>query len=459
MSDAKTTRGFTLIELCIVLVLGGLLAASLADGYRVYLAGQKIRMVNEQMLSIKQMLSAFASKNGGRFPCPADPALPSTSPLAGVENCLVTGGVKSFTGAYDANNDGSLLDDQILQGAIPYATLLQQISTDGTNGLSLHNINANTLSAAFAPTTTSLDPWGRKIIYAVTKKITTAATAGTETYGTINVQTEGGVPLLNPANTAAFVILSAGENGMGAYTKSGTIAVPCIAGQTDAENCNNDSKFISGLRNLGTGAAYFDDILYFTSLWRALPPWTSKDTTTPTWAGGTVYAVNATVSHTNGGGNILYYTAILAHTADLTNEPGVGALWSAAWSPLATTPPQKTMYNTSMGKVGIGTSSPGASLEVSNPNLSGAIQSTTAGTQQICDTAGSECFDPVKLGGTGIACPVAPPGSVAIMTGIAKGQAQCLNIPVPGAINFTACPAGQLMYGINAAGNPMCKVP
>src|SRR5215470_12562579 len=79
-------RGFTLLEMCAVVVISGIALASFMQGYRVYLAGQRVRDVNNRLATIHPLLDAYASKHGGRYPCPSDPTLAPTDPNYGRES-------------------------------------------------------------------------------------------------------------------------------------------------------------------------------------------------------------------------------------------------------------------------------------------------------------------------------------------------------------------------------------
>ncbi len=103
MRRPHRSQGFTLLEMALVVGIGGLIMAAIASGYRVYLQGQQMRDVNIRLVAINQALNAFAgSSTGNRFPCPADPSIPMTALNAGQEVCSASGAVVQITGAKDA---------------------------------------------------------------------------------------------------------------------------------------------------------------------------------------------------------------------------------------------------------------------------------------------------------------------------------------------------------------------
>ncbi len=78
-------KGFSLIELAIVLVVVALLLGGLLVPLTMQIEQQKIRETQKSMEEIKDALVGFALANG-RFPCPASPAIPTGQVNAGVES-------------------------------------------------------------------------------------------------------------------------------------------------------------------------------------------------------------------------------------------------------------------------------------------------------------------------------------------------------------------------------------
>lgn len=239
MSDRATSRlGFTLLELSVVLtILGILVSGGLVVGANM-VKEQSIIGTRNDLDVINDAISKYVYVNK-RLPCVAPITAALNSATFGVE--ITPGGVScdantttpagTFRVAYGAG--------QVRIGMLPTRTL----------GL---------------PDRVASDKYGNRYLYAVTESNTSTtgfATAAND--GVIRVQDLNGNPI---TTTASFVVVSPGENGLGAY-KFATGAIPTACGGTgeDAENCNNDGVFADGRYNDGSTAAnYFDDTVSFT---------------------------------------------------------------------------------------------------------------------------------------------------------------------------------------------------
>ena len=233
--------------------------------------------------------------------------------------------------------------------------------------------------------------------------------------GAITVHDEFSRDIVDPPQSAHYVIVSHGYNGRGGYTLEGNQVGDCdvntiaaglpsppppgsdinVAGtpgiELELENCDNDDgRFIAGLQTLVDGDEYFDDHLFFnaqtaTSLWR-------QSSFDPNW-----------------------------------------------------------LYNTNFGNVGIGTNNPLDKLSVA-----GALRAQTSITSDggICDpTEPGECLNPEAIGGT--AMTQCPAGQVA--TGIENNNLVCIPL-FPAGITFN-CPGGQFVTGFTNLGVVSCAAP
>ena len=270
--NLKSSRGFTLIEFSIVMLISAFLMVAAIEVYKVYINQVRYEMISDRQESIMTSLGKFYTVNG-RYPCPADPTLGPSDANYGVEDCTLnpitvlsgtctaSGGVCKEDGGRDTEIDGDTNNDPILIGAVPFKTL-----KDGIGSKS---------SFTDAAAETSSDPWGYKMGYAVTSYLTDATTFQ-PSGGAINVVAENGKPVIVPASSVHFVIISYGDDHMGAYTNGGKLNVPCVAGSTESANCNYAGAFVDGVRSMGAGAGYFDDRLKYTSyalatLWGFVP--------------------------------------------------------------------------------------------------------------------------------------------------------------------------------------------
>lgn len=420
-------KGFTLVEFAMVMLLSGLVLAALIHGYKVYLTDKYVRDVYEKQKTLSSSFSVYFSARG-RYPCPADPTLADNDPQAGIEGiagadpdrCLnllnalpadgdCTGpggtGICRVAGlrSTDGPGPGNTNPDPIFIGAIPYKSLKSGMETDRVcyrfsdgevvtcNAADPTQYNPTDASMESASRADTLDPWNFQMTYAVTASQTFQALFDSN-FGAIRIQTEGAVPLLDPPDSAHFVIISHGENHIGAYNKEGQIPFPCgSVVADDNENCDLDSVFTSGLRRLGQGPTYFDDVI----LYRAY-------TLTELWKFNT----------------------------DNASEV--------------------KMYNNNSGNVGIGVTDPEVKLHVAGDALSASVNA-----EMICDNnpASPNCWSAAKLGGTGMKCPPPDATNFYIPRGIKFGDVwDCVAVPKPTGFEGDRCPPGEFMKGFTDGG-------
>ncbi|MFN7113942.1 MAG: prepilin-type N-terminal cleavage/methylation domain-containing protein [Alphaproteobacteria bacterium] len=388
----RAASGFTLVEFAVVMLISGLIMAAAIHGYKVYLMDKYQRAVYDKLDVLNSSFSVFSSVMQ-RYPCPSDPTIPTDSPQAGIEDCAAawaldpgdctpSGGICRVDGARNTAALGLPTLDPVFIGGIPYKTIRETTS-------------AATQSIQLASLVDTLDPWGFQMSYAVTASQTGTMTFNSS-YGAIDIQTEAGVSLIQPVGSAHFVLVSHGENHKGAYNQQGRMPFPCTAGTADAENCNRTSTFVSGLRNLGAGPLYFDDVILQRSY-----------TMSELWKFG--------------------------DTANI-------------------------MYNANAGNVGVGLSDPTQKLDI-NGNLRTTNLRTNElcdrggancwGPEKI-GGSGMSCGPPSGPGKVMImrgirAAEVAP---------------LCFEIDLPTVMNNQRCPnPGEYVVGFTAAGNIVCEVP
>src|SRR5688500_1039221 len=93
------SRGFTLIEVVVVLLIFGIVIAMAAAITRGVVAAQKRSLTATRIATVDAALAQFVSQQK-RLPCPADGTRPSAANDAGLENpfpagaaCVMTNGV------------------------------------------------------------------------------------------------------------------------------------------------------------------------------------------------------------------------------------------------------------------------------------------------------------------------------------------------------------------------------
>lgn len=261
----KNIRGFTLIEMSIILMVAGLISVPLIMQYNVTVQKLKISDTDANLSQVNDFLDLYVQKNG-EYPLPAPLHLPpehadyGKSTIAGLVSCnnvnwKTTTGVCRTTGP---------ADEQIVMGAVPYITL-------------------------GAPEEITYDYWKRKVLYAVTLDQTNIATY-TEDGGEIRMRALDDFRNLTDIGTDYdAVILSMGDRGNGAFTKDGVEVAPCLGMPNDQttpllpnpltdniryenENCDFDNVFLldknvsetdgsaEGTRVMINSAEYFDDV-------------------------------------------------------------------------------------------------------------------------------------------------------------------------------------------------------
>ncbi len=212
----RSTPGFTLVELAVVLLILGLLLGGLLAPLSAQLDQQSVKETQRKLDEIKEALIGFSLANG-RLPCPADGAIASGSAGSGVESYNPTTGQCTI----------------MTDGVVPWVTL------------------------ALSET----DAWGRRFTYRVRQdwadQVNPAApaTAGcTEvaayasfalcSEGNITVKDGSGPSGKNVATNVPALIVSHGKNGYGAYLPTGT-RLPISGDSDEQENTDNNATFVS----------------------------------------------------------------------------------------------------------------------------------------------------------------------------------------------------------------------
>lgn len=219
-------KGFTLVEVAIVLVIGGILLAAASALLLSYMKKVQINTTRQKLEAIDEATQLFLNLNG-RLPCVANPADLLDSANFGVEIADCT-----TAPAAPGGRGGRL----VRIGAVPVRTL---------------NLPDDYIG----------DAWSGRFTYAVTEMLAVPGTYDRDQGGVFVVDSANN-PVINPAGSAHYVIVSHGPNNAGATSLQGGGVVPCIAGTLDEENCNADATFRSTLL-LGTGntASFYDDFI------------------------------------------------------------------------------------------------------------------------------------------------------------------------------------------------------
>lgn len=305
MKKLFRTEGFTLVEVALSTAILGIILAFSISLYSRATEQAKVQTTYDRMDAIVQALSVYV-ETADRIPCPADPAV-NTSMFGwerGVTAASVQVGAGRFpTGACDATNRA---------GIVPFLTLglSDQTARDGWGNYFTYAVspvfsrsNDQTGTAAdtgkihgrcrHAGWASRFDSFNRNAVkarfccadqlaptYDVNTDLVIRATAGgtvispqrtagtTANYDLIYVTTtkKAGTdiyPVIDttPIEAPAFVLVSHGKNGLGAYLGNGTAAkysAPVTA--NEIENANGDGVFVDSTPS-SAPASYYDDIV------------------------------------------------------------------------------------------------------------------------------------------------------------------------------------------------------
>lgn len=228
-------RGFSLIELPIVLVVIGIILSSVIPVASAHVDIKKIETTRDKLAVISKALNVHAILHKG-LPCPASKtALPDTAQFGMASDCETA----PIAGVAEIGTD----PNYIRVGAIPVRTL---------------NL----------PEHLMFDGWSNRFTYAVTK----SATGATLPSGIIDVVDANGNQITDPPASATYVVFSSGKDGKGTHRRRGEATTACNAAAKDGENCDDDIIFRDTRMNDGdTASLYYDDLI----LWKTTP--TIKD--------------------------------------------------------------------------------------------------------------------------------------------------------------------------------------
>lgn len=230
----SNSSGFSLIEVAIALVVIGLLLVTALQMYNIYSKNKILREVRTDLQVVQTALQRYVYRYG-RYPLPSPRNAAQGSSDYGREvtwpvttNCssaAATAGAVCIThnGAVDTAADGDASPDYVLIGDVPFATL----------GIKYNN---------------TIDPYGGKLIYAVTANLTQSGASYNNSWGAIEVLNENaaGTVFSTSPSRAHFIIVSTGPDKKGAFGISGKLIEPCgAAAGTDQENCDLDAVFVS----------------------------------------------------------------------------------------------------------------------------------------------------------------------------------------------------------------------
>jgi prepilin-type N-terminal cleavage/methylation domain-containing protein len=210
-------RGFTLIELAIVLVIITILIGGLAMPLSAQIQARRVAETRQTMEEAREAIMGFAMTHQ----IAGQPYLPCPDTVGdGIENRDATGICSSE------------------EGLFPWVTM-------GTAGQ---------------------DAWGNRLRYRVTAAFADGSAGFSNTdVGNIQVCSGGGCATVDVASNVPVVLVSHGPNGRGARSASGnTLAAP--SGADELENTDSDINFVSHVPAMADAAGgEFDDLIVWIS--------------------------------------------------------------------------------------------------------------------------------------------------------------------------------------------------
>lgn len=264
-------RGFTLFEMVVVLLIIGVILAMSATITRGIASAQRRSVTATRLATVDAAIINFVAQQK-RMPCAADGTLASSASNAGVE------------GARNAATGCTSLTSSI----VPWRALAltEAEVTDGWERRLTYRVQP-LLAADGGMDMSWCDPAGTEAVAAAPKAACNTACVstnlllctppanfltGTASGRGLQVKNVAGTTLMTPLGTphtgAAYVLISHGETGGGAYINTGAVsATTSTDGTEEQKNYANvaynaaTSYYVDDSTNDVAGASHFDDLV------------------------------------------------------------------------------------------------------------------------------------------------------------------------------------------------------
>ena len=228
-------HGFTLVEMTIVILIGGILLSFLGTALLSFVEKNKVITTEHRMEVIKTALTQYLNVNR-RYPCAAPRDQGPAAVLFGREvtaDCASGAGSGVGTGTVRVASGGAF----IRIGSVPTRTL---------------NL----------PDEIGLDGWGRRFTYVVTERLATNLQYAADG-GLIQIDDTNGNSVVVPDDTAHYLLISHGKTGEGSFTLDGTNYINCSGLSLDHRNCDDNAVFLSTIVNSEANpATFYDDYVF-----------------------------------------------------------------------------------------------------------------------------------------------------------------------------------------------------
>ena len=260
----KTARGFTLIEMAIVLVIITILIGGLAVPLSAQIQARRIAETKKIMEEAREALVGYAMTHS--CSCAYDAtgtllAAPQTTCTA-LNSCPVNdpslAGVtlkQAYLPCPDADGDGNGDDDR---------NFASRVCTPSSGGLAHGWLPWVELGVA------QQDAWGNRLLYAVNTVYSnelSGFSSSTTLANPLQICSTHSCATPDVASNVVFVLASFGPNGWGALNVNGnTLAEPTGADELENKDLTPDSKYVSRTpTQVGGPGGEFDDMLVWVS--------------------------------------------------------------------------------------------------------------------------------------------------------------------------------------------------
>ncbi len=270
-------RGFTLIEIVVVILVLAILIAMAAALTRGVAAGQKRSLTATRMATVDAALVQFVSQQK-RLPCPANGSLPSSDASAGMEDpsppgaaCTMTNGVVPWRALGLAETDATDgWDRRLTYRPGPDLALSNGMNMSWCDPAGAEATGPGPVICNPACLSTALSSCTPPAYFLYTRGLQVRNIAGTTL---MNPTPALGPPPL-PHTGAAYVVISHGETGGGGYLSSGQLGSSSLGADGTEEMKNYASLpytpgvtyFVDDSLNENATTAHYDDLVSRPSL-------------------------------------------------------------------------------------------------------------------------------------------------------------------------------------------------
>jgi prepilin-type N-terminal cleavage/methylation domain-containing protein len=254
-------KGFSLVEIAIVLVVIGLIISGGLLGLSPVLQANKLTQTNAQMDKIDKALQVYVIQNGC-LPCPANPTDANSATKAG--QAEITGGT-TYTGCAGTTCINSNY------GIVPWATLglSENDVIDPYGGFIDYAPSTSTTGTASCPNTNAMN---------LTLSSTSLVRTPPSTYpcGTLSVdsaKTDGAMLGSSQTTAGAYLLISHGSDRSYAYLPPGGTGPASDPNSSAYQSCNSLAQTTCPTAGIyvqnppqaktTTPSDYFDDIVRF----------------------------------------------------------------------------------------------------------------------------------------------------------------------------------------------------